>query len=154
MPEPIRYLQSSGTNPYGMEIGDSDGVPAPAVIIGPNVGVRAPISLPGTGLPTPLTPEARALNATVAIYFRNRDNPAKITTCNGTQVGPGLILTNLHCASQRHVGHVVHFGPLHLQPDDLLPGAPVSGSVRCRATVVSPYPQQGPRLDFALRSTE
>ena len=141
-------LRGPGTNPNGMEIGDFDGVAAPTVVIGENDAVPAPT--PTAGLIAAQTPEALALNATVAIYFRDRDDATKISTCNGTQVGPGLILTNLHCASQRHVGHVVHFGPLNVQPDTLLPGAPVSGSVRCRATVVSPYPQQSPRLDFAL----
>ena len=145
----VESLRLKHGNPNGMEIGGFDGVPAPTVVIGPADGTPAPtpIALPTNTAAT--LAQARALNSTVAIYFRDNETQA-ILACNGFQIAPGLVLTNLHCALPRHSGHVVHFGELHLQPDSLLPGTPVTGSVRCPATVVSPAPASNGRLDFAL----
>ena len=145
----LELIKRLKTNPYGLEIGGFDGTVAPSIAIGPFNGTPA---VPGQStLPIqPASAKDRALAATVAIYFRDKAEPGKIESCNGVQIGPGLILTNLHCATRRHTGHVVHFGSLHIQPDNLLPGTPVSGSVRCPATIVSPDPGQGQRLDFAL----
>ena len=131
-------------SPDGMAIGDFDGVVAPTVVIGDFNG--APLQ-PRSAPPQP---PAKAVAATVAIYYRNRNDASYIGLCNGIQIAPGLILTNLHCASKDNVDHVVHFGALHLRPDDLLPGSPVSGDVRCRASPVSPFPDQHSRLDFAV----
>lgn len=155
-PVDLRNLRPRPSNPGGMQIGDFDGVPAPSVqvVIGGNDGQLPPIP---TGQPTTLAqqlPMSRALNATVAIYFRDKIEPGKIMTCNGVQIAAGLILTNLHCASKRYEQYVVHFGQLHIQPDTLLPGSPVSGTVRCRAVVASPYPETGTRLDFAVLRIE
>lgn len=151
----LQTIKRSQTNPNGLQIDSFDGVVAPAVQIGTFDGEPAPPSADSLR-PTPSAPDpvaaakSRSVAATVAIYFRDKSDPRKIESCNGVQVGPGLILTNLHCATRRHTGHVVHFGSLHLQPDPLLPGTPVSGDVRCPATVVSPDPGPGQRFDFAL----
>jgi hypothetical protein len=145
----VSRLRPTGNNPNGMEIGGFDGVPAPTVIVGPIDATPAPTPVALAANTAATLAQTRALNSTVAIYFRD-DETSAILACNGFQVAPGLILTNLHCALPRHSGHVVHFGELHLQPDNLLPGTPVTGTVRCPATVVSPAPGPSGRLDFAL----
>ncbi len=142
-------------DPYGMIIGGFDGEPAPAQFASNQTTptIPDPRRVPDRDLVTvpPINPaSATALAATVAIYFRDRANPSQISRCNGVQVAPGLILTNLHCASPRHDGHVVHFGTLNLQADALLPGSPVSGAVSCPATVYSPPVAIAARLDFAV----
>jgi hypothetical protein len=146
----VDRLKPRSGNPDGMQVGGFDGVPAPQVIVGPINGQAAPtIPLAAAAVAAQL-PQAIALNATVAIYFRDKNNQ-KPDACNGFQIAPGLILTNLHCALARHERHVVHFGRLNVQPnDDYLPGMTVAGSVRCPATVVSPDPGTSRRLDFAL----
>jgi hypothetical protein len=155
-PVDLRNLRPHHSDPGGLEIGDFDGVAAPSVqvIIGGNDGQLPPIPAGQRAALAQQLPMARALNATVAIYFRDKNEPSKIMMCNGVQIAEGLILTNLHCASKRYEQYVVHFGQLHLQPDTLLPGSPVSGAVRCRAVVASPYPATGTRLDFAVLRIE
>ncbi len=143
-------LPRPGAMPEGQVIGDFDGVPVQPP---PPVGGQPPVV--GTQIPaTPAQLEREngaistsgAPNAVVAIYFRDGE---MVRSCNGVQIGRGLILTNLHCATQSTNHHVVHFGELKLIRDTLLQGTPVSGSVRCRARVVSP-PPSSTRLDIAV----
>jgi hypothetical protein len=138
------------SNPYGVVVGgffDGSPITTPPANLG-NPGTLDPVSLGGAGASLPNRPSVQATRAVVAIYYRPSagQDPAP---CNGVQVAPGKILTNLHCATAATSGHVIHFGQLTLSPDTLLKGTAVSGEVRCPATIVSPRTPPA-RQDFAI----